>query len=452
MRTVAGLLAAAACFSVLAGSALTAPPIPTPGGGGVIAPPATDDLPTADVATWAAPGAHPAAVGEAIADPVARGRYLVLAGDCKACHTRAGGAPFAGGRPINTPFGAIYTANITPDRETGIGAWSGDEFYRALHHGVGRGGKRLYPAFPFPYFTHMTRADADDIRAYLMTVAPVSYVKPPNRLPFPLNLRFVMAIWDALFFHARTFQPDPARSAEWNRGAYLVQGPGHCGACHTPKNFLGADKEKQRLQGGKLDNWVALNLTGDPRRGLSAWSREDLVEYLRTGRNAQAAASGQMGEVIYFSTSRMSDADLGAIATFLKDLPAPAQPDRGSQPEAVTLRAGEAIYVDTCAACHRAGGDGVPRFFPPLKGDAALQATDPTTIVRIILQGTRSVPTPGTPAPLTMPSFAWKLTDAQIASVATYVRNSWGNAAPPVSPGQVAKLRKRLQLVAQHPS
>ncbi|HEY2356765.1 MAG TPA: cytochrome c [Phenylobacterium sp.] len=430
-------------MSVLGGAAVTAPPAPDPGGGGLAIPRATAQNPTADLPSWGAPtNAEPVAAADAASsDPVARGRYLVDAGDCMACHTNPGGAPFAGARPISTPFGVIFSSNITPDLKTGIGSWSADQFYKALHHGVRRDGARLYPAFPYPHFTHMPRADVEAMRAYLATVPPIEQATPPNRLPFPLNIRFVMRIWNALYFRSDTFQPDPARSPEWNRGAYLVQGPGHCGACHTPTNLLGAETSNRPFEGGKLDDWVALKLTNDQRDGLANWSQAEIVDYLRTGRNAHTTASGSMGEVVYASTSRMSDRDLRAIATYLKVLPGAGPTAATTTPDVATLRAGEAIYVDTCTACHRADGEGSPRLFPPLKGDAALQSKDPTTVVRIILAGARSVPTPGKPTPIAMPSFAWKLDDQEIASVATYVRESWGNAAPAVSATQVARLR-----------
>ncbi|NNM77803.1 cytochrome c [Sphingomonas sp. ID1715] len=416
-----------------------------PGGGAVPIPPANADDVTADVAAWIAPAN---AADQSSPDPVARGRYLAITGDCEACHTTPGGARFAGARPIRTPFGIIYSANMTPDQKTGIGTWTDDEFYRAMHKGIGHGGKNLYPAFPYPYFTHMTRADIDAIRAYLATVPAVDQPKPPNQLPFPFNIRFLLKLWNALFFQAGEFRPDPAKSAVWNRGAYLVWGPGHCGGCHTPKNFLAADRNSRALQGGRLDNWVAVNLTGDPQQGLASWGEADIVEYLRSGRNARASASGSMQEVIYYSTSRMSDADLAAIATYLKDLP-PGAPKSGRKaPSAAAMRAGEAIFTDVCSACHQANGEGVARIFPPLAGDASVQAKDPTTLVRIILEGTRSVSTPVRPTPTAMPAFGWKLDDEAIASVATFVRNSWGNSAPPVSARKVAKLRRQTRSAA----
>ena len=426
------------------------PPVPqdadSPGGGAIGLPPANADDISADAATWGPPqdaAFPPNAPGQLSDDPVARGRYLVDAGDCVSCHTAPGGQPFAGARAIRTPFGIIYSANITPDPKSGIGTWTEADFYRAMHKGIAHGGKNLYPAFPYTYFTHMSRGDVDAIWTYLRTLAPIYQVKPANKLPFPLNIRPLMAIWNALFFRPREFQPNPAMSAEWNRGAYLVWGPGHCGGCHTPKNLLLADRNGHALQGARLNDWVALDLTSDPRRGLASWDKGDIVEYLRSGRNARAAASGAMQEVIYYSTSRMSDSDLAAIATYLKQLP-PRRHVRGFQPpQEAAMRAGEAIYVDTCAACHGGNGEGQPRYFPPLAGDAPVQSHDPTTIVRIILAGSRAVPTPAAPSAPGMPAFDWKLDDQEVASVATYVRNAWGNSAPGVSSRTVAKLRRR---------
>jgi mono/diheme cytochrome c family protein len=427
------------------------PPVPqgaySAGGGAIGLPPANADDLTADAVAWGPPAdaaAPPDAAGQLSGDPVARGRYLVDAGDCQACHTAPGGQPFAGARAIRTPFGIIYSPNITPDVRTGIGAWSEADFYRAMHKGIAHGGKNLYPAFPYTYFTHMSRTDVDAVFAYLRTLPATYQAKPANKLPFPLNVRPLMAIWNALFFRPGEFRTNPAMSAQWNRGAYLVWGPGHCGGCHTPKNLLLADRNGHALQGAKLNDWVALDLTGDPRRGLASWTSGDVVEFLRSGRNAHAAASGSMQEVIYYSTSRMSDFDLLAIATYLKELP-PRRHVKGFAPPSVdAMRAGEAIYVDSCSACHGGSGEGQPRYFPPLAGDASVQARDPTTIVRIILAGSRSVPTPAAPSTPAMPAFAWKLSDDEVASVATFVRNSWGNRAPAVQRAGVAKLRKRL--------
>src|ERR1700722_51141 len=378
-----------------------------------------------------------------------RGQYLVAAGDCLSCHLREGGEPFAGGLGLNTPFGAIYTSNITPDRQTGIGAWTGDQFYRAMHDGKGAHGENLYPAFPYPWFRRASRADDDAIFAYLMTVPAVSYTPPQNNLPFPFNIRGSVGAWNLLFLDGHDFQSDPGRSAEWNRGAYLVKGLGHCGACHTPKNSFGADKSKQEFHGGKLDNWVAPDLTGNSRMGLGDWSVEDIVEFLATGRNPRAAAGGAMAEVITYSTSLLNDADRRAIAVYLKSQPASAA-ITVSTPDSGAMRRGAEIYSDACSSCHLENGVGQPRVFPPLGKDAMLQQSDPTGLEHVILGGTRIGISASRPSPLSMPSFAWKLTDQEIADVSTFIRNSWGNRAAQVSASDVRDLRKKLDLQTVH--
>ena len=383
------------------------------------------------------PAQTPAAQGE-----VDRGHYLVTLGDCAACHTKPGGAAFAGGLPIQTPFGTLLTANITPDK-SGIGDWTPDQFYRALHTGVDDEGKHLYPAFPYNYYTRVTRPDSDAIFAYLRTLRPVDYDPARNQLPFPLNIRGLMGVWNWLFFKPGEFKPDPAKSAEWNRGAYLVEALGHCGACHTPSNMFGAPRQQQHLQGGAFGQWFAPDLSANTRKGLGSWSREDLIEFLKTGGNAHASASAEMGLVVADSTSQMTDADLGAIATYLTGQPA-SPPARAASVSPAVMRQGQAIFVDACSACHRMRGDGVPRFFPPLKGDANLQQSDPKTVLHFILTGVKTTPTAARPTGLAMPAYAWKLNDDQIAAVASYIRNAWGNAAPEVTAGQVASLRRKL--------
>ena len=308
---------------------------------------------------------------------------------------------------------------------------------------------RLYPAFPYPWFTKVSRADSDAILAYLKTTPSADYNPPANRLPFPLNIRFMIRGWNLLFFKPAAFQPDSARSAQWNRGAYLVNGLGHCSACHTPKNLLGADRRGQFLRGGELDNWVAPDLTGDPRTGLGAWSTPDVVEYLKTGRNARAAAAGSMAEVVSYSTSLMTDADLEAVAVYLKTLAA-SPPVTVTDPDGAAMKRGEAIYSDACASCHLQDGVGQPRFFPPLRGDTMAQQTNPDGLIHLILAGGRTAPSPSRPTPLSMPSFAWKLDDQQIADAATYIRNSWGARAPAVRPDQVSSMRGKLDLKTSH--
>jgi mono/diheme cytochrome c family protein len=383
------------------------------------------------------------------AQQLRRGQALTIAGDCMSCHLRDGGQPFAGGLGLKTPFGVIYSANITPDRDTGIGAWTSDQFYRAMHNGVGANGENLYPAFPYPWFSRATRADDDAIFAYLKTLPAVSYSPPANRLPFPLNIRFMVKFWNLLFFRPHDFQADQAQTAEWNRGAYLVTGLGHCGGCHTPINFLGAAKTDRAFQGGDLDNWVAPDLTANARTGLGGWSVDDITEYLRTGRNARAGAGGSMADVVSYSTSLMTDQDRHDIAVYLKSQS--ASPDDGTPaPEPGAMRRGAAIYSDACASCHLEDGVGQPRFFPPLGHDAMLQQADPVGLEHLILAGGRIGPTAERPSPLTMPSFAWKLTDDEIADVSTYIRNSWGNRATPVPASKVGDLRRRLGLRTVH--
>jgi mono/diheme cytochrome c family protein len=386
-------------------------------------------------------------------DQIERGRYLVILGDCVACHMspsgeKTGSQGFVGGRPIETPFGLIATPNITPDRETGIGTWSSDEFFRAMHEGVRPDGARLYPAFPYNYFTRMPRADTDAIYAYLGTLAPVTNRVDRNTLPFPFNIRASMLAWNALFFRPGEFRPDPARSAEWNRGAYIVEGPGHCGACHTPKNRLGGDRDSQHLAGGPLQGWFAASLTGDERTGLGAWSTDEIVEYLRTGRNARSAASGPMAEVVEYSTALMTEPDLRAIATYLREPASQVAAPRGRAPitaEDARMKMGEAIYLDRCMACHTRSGEGVPNLFPRLAGSQVVQQEGSETVLRVVLQGVRAAYTPHAPTSPAMPAFGWRLNDDQAAAVTTYIRNAWGNAAPAVAPADAARMRGLLR-------
>ena len=377
---------------------------------------------------------------------IERGRYLATLADCGACHTRPGGQPFAGGLALQTPFGTLVTPNITPDRDTGIGAMTDSEFLATLHDGRGQGGERLYPAMPYPAYTKMSDDDVLAIRAYLATVTPVDNPVVANQLPFPFNIRLSMLAWNALNFTPGRYQPNPRKSAEWNRGAYIVEGAAHCGTCHTPKTLLGGDKTDQALSGAVLQGWFAPDITGDSRKGIGGWSKDDLVQYLKTGANDLTLASGPMAEAVTHSTSRMTDDDIAAIATYLKDS------DRGgsaAKPAPVAasdnaMRAGAAIYKDSCAACHRDAGTGEPHLFPRLASSAQVQSDDPTTLVRVVLQGTRAASTQPMPTAPAMPAFDWRLNDAQVAAVLTYVRNSWGNAAAPVSPGVVASQRTSL--------
>jgi mono/diheme cytochrome c family protein len=388
---------------------------------------------------------RPIADASANAAQLRLGQYLVRVGDCASCHTRDGGSFLSGGFALNTPFGKIYSTNLTSDPETGVGAFTPETFYAALHDGTGSDGQPLYPAMPYPYMTRVTREDSDAMLAFLKTVPPVHERRPENELSFPFNIRSLVRGWNLMFFHAGEFKPDAARSAEWNRGAYLVEGLGHCGACHTPKNALAADSADRPLQGGTLDNGVAPDLTANPRTGLGNWASEDIVEYLRTGRNAFANAGSMMAEVVTYSTSLLSDADLHAISVYLKERPA-SDDAASAGAEAAAIKRGAAVYIDACTGCHAEDGTGEPRFFPPLRRNAVAQQNDSTGLLHIILAGDRTATTATRPSPLTMPAFAWKLDDQQTADLATYLRNSWGNRASVVSAQQVAEMRKRLLL------
>ncbi|HEV6968269.1 cytochrome c [Roseateles sp.] len=381
---------------------------------------------------------------------VEHGRYLAAVGDCVACHTAQGGVRFAGGRPVPTPFGTLLSANLTPDVETGIGRYTADTFYRALHEGIDHDGRHLYPAFPYNYYTRISRADADALFAYFRSLAPVQHAVDRNQLRFPFNIRGLMAVWNWMYLDTGTYRSDPARSPLWNRGAYLVEGLGHCQACHTPRNSLGGAKKDEAFQGGRFGDWFAPDITPNRRRGIGGWDRATLTEFLRDGRNVHSAASGEMGEVVAFSTSQMTDGDLAAVADYLGSLPASPE-GTVTGPSAAVMNQGEAIWQDSCSACHRMQGQGVPRVFPPLKGNPNVQQSDPTTVLHFVLAGTRRVPTAHAPTPLAMPAFDWKLSDGQIAAVATYVRNSWGNAALGVQASDVAELRARLATGRRHP-
>lgn len=376
---------------------------------------------------------------------IRHGRYLVKAGDCAACHTADGGKPFAGGRAVPTPFGIIYSTNITPDEDTGIGKWNDADFYRAMHYGVDRAGNHLYPAFPYPWYTKITPADVHDIKSYLDTLQPVRQVNRSTKLPWPMNQRGTMALWNKMYFDPGTFVPDPKQSEQWNRGAYLVRGLEHCGACHTDKNFAGAPNKDKPLQGGFGENAFAPSLTGGKRDGLGAWSVAEIVEYLKTGSNEKSSAAGPMAEVVSQSTQYLSDDDLTAIATFLKSAPAGKEDDKSNNADANVMKRGEETYVDNCSACHMDAGRGLAHAFPPLQGSSAVQAAKPDTLIRVVLGGAAIPSTTSKPTGMQMPEFATKLDDAQIAAVVTYIRNAWGNHASSVDADAITDMRKQMK-------
>jgi|SRR5215472_2881482 len=375
-------------------------------------------------------------------DMIARGKALVDAGGCTGCHTADPAKPFAGGLKIDTAFGAIYTPNLTPDHDTGLGTWSEQDFYRALRSGIAPDGSRYYPIFPYPYFAKLTRDDIFAIRAYLTTLTPYANKAPPPELRFPLNFRVVMRLWDYLFFRPGILEPDQRKGTDWNRGRYLVEALGHCGACHTPKNVFGADRRNRSFTGGAVEGWFAPRLDAAERSGLQSWKVDDIVAYLQSGRNQKSHAGGPMADVVASSTSKMSDADVHAIAVYLKSLPpGPSEPVVSPPPESA-MASGKEIYDHYCIACHEADGSSSPGVYPPLNGNALLQSADPSSTLRIILDGAQTMTTPRAPNTGHMPAYARDLNDREIADVTNYIRNSFGNAAPQVTAGQVKKARQ----------
>jgi len=398
---------------------------------------------------------------------VEEGRYLAIAGDCVACHTRAHGEPFSGGRPLYTPFGVLYSANITTDPKTGIGAWSEPQFERALREGIAADGTHLYPAFPYTAYTKLTDHDVHAIYAYLRSLKPVNYAPPRNKMPFPFSVRALLGGWNMMFFDAGRYSPNPSRSAEWNRGAYLTQALGHCGACHSPRNFFGGERTSEALTGGEyLDEiadevvndkitpmdestvrpWSAANLTPS-LSGLGAWSLDAIAAYLKTGHSERAAAFGPMSEVIGKSTSQLTDQDIHAIAVYLKSLP-PATQGTPRKPAADALKSGEIVYTTRCGDCHLPTGLGMPRVAnadasktaPPLAGNAVLQAPNPATLINVILYGAHEAAlTDGSWPKMSGFELSVGLNDEQIAALCTYVRSSWGNQAGAVDAAAVAK-------------
>jgi len=382
------------------------------------------------------------------ADPAAqlhRGRYLAQIGNCMGCHTTQGGKAYAGGTPIPTPFGTLYGPNITPDAQTGIGGWTPDDFWRALHNGKSRDGTLLYPAFPYPDYTHISRADADALYAYLRTVEAVKQPSRAHELRFPYNQRPLLAIWRALYFTPGVLDDAAARPAQWNRGRYLVQGLGHCAACHAPRNSLGATENGADLGGGMIPvlDWYAPPLSGAPATGLGNWSAADIAALLRTGMAAQSTASGPMAEVVLGSTQHLSADDALAIGAYLKSLP-PAKPagQHAQAPASAALEAGAKLYGHYCAQCHQASGTGSPGAWPPLAGNPTVTAASPVNAIRMVLDGGFGPATADHPQPHGMPPFGQTLGDNDVALLISYIRGSWGNAAGAVTSLEVKRARE----------
>lgn len=375
---------------------------------------------------------------------VEQGAYLARAGNCAGCHTARGGAPFAGGHGIATPFGTVVSRNLTPDPATGLGDWSADDFWRALHNGRSRNGRLLYPACPYPNFTLVTREDADAIFAFLRRQPAVTQPNQAHALRFPYDRQAALAVWRALYFRPGVFEPQAERPADWNRGAYLARGLGHCEACHAARNALGATRGANELGGGPvpLQQWYAPSLASADEAGVATWSRDELVALLQTGTSAQGSVLGPMAQVVFRSTQHLHPADLQAMAVFLQALPPADAPVPAAAPPApAAMERGAAVYEDRCAGCHGAQGQGAPGAYPPLAGSRRLQWPVPTNIVRVIIAGGFPPATKGHPRPYGMPPFGPSLSNAEIADVATFIRNSWGNRAGAVSELDVVRAR-----------
>jgi len=385
---------------------------------------------------------------------IARGAYLARAGDCIGCHTARGGAAYAGGRALDTPFGRLYGPNLTPDMATGLGAWSADDFWNALHNGIGRDGRLLYPAFPYTHTTRVPRDDADALYAWLRTLAPVHQPNRPHALRFPYDSQLALAGWRLLYFRPGVHADDQSRPPEWNRGAYLVEGLGHCSACHSTRNLLGGSGGG--LSGGLIpvSGWYAPSLTSSREAGLGQWEVPHIVQLLRTGVSPQGAVFGPMAEVVGQSLQHLSEPDLRAMAVYLKSLPTTQEPlPPAAPPNEAVMKLGSQLYDKHCADCHGADGRGMATggstgsgagsraVYPPLAGNRALTMAEPVNAIRIVLSGGFPPSTAGNPQPYGMPPFSPVLNDAEAAAVVSYVRASWGNAAPEVTAAQVNRYR-----------
>ena len=391
-------------------------------------------------------------------DLIKRGAYLAKAADCIACHSAPAGKPFAGGLPMTTPMGKIFTTNITPDPQTGIGRYTEAEFFRAVREGVAKDGRNLYPAMPYPSYAKVSDGDMRALYAYFMHgVEPVRRPNRESEIGWPMNMRWPLKVWNLVFLDKTVYQPKTAQDAVWNRGAYLVQGLGHCGACHTPRgagmNEKALDESGHAfLSGAALEGWFASNLAGDHNTGLGRWSVQDLRGFLKTGANAHSTAFGSMTDVINHSTQYLSDSDLNAMAVYLKSLP-PARSDDGpayafnpkTTVSVLTRPAGNrgaTLYTTYCLHCHGADGRGVAPYLAPLAGNPNLLEKDPSSLVNVVLNGSGQLVIDGVPAPYPMPSYRTVLNDQDIADVLTFTRHSWSNHQEPVAASDVQKMRK----------
>jgi mono/diheme cytochrome c family protein len=381
---------------------------------------------------------------------VEQGAYCARAADCSACHTSKKEAPFSGGLLFSISVGKIYSTNISPDSETGIGRYSFEQFEKALRNGVARDGHRLFPAMPYPSYAKISNQDMTALYAFFMHgVAPVHRRNKPAKLNWLLGGRCGMSDWDALYLKKVEFVADSNKAKSWNRGAYLVQSLGHCGDCHSPHGILGnslADKagqSKKYLSGGFVDNWYSSPLDEEPVTGLAAWSENDIAGFLKTGRTGRVSAIGVMADVIVNSTQYLADSDLASVATYLKSLP-PFKTDRSKHGNSKT--AGSEVYFDNCNYCHASNGTGANNTIPNLVHNEAVNAENPASLIRIVLEGSRMSPRQSDTATLSMPALGEMLTDEKVANALTFVRSSWGNCAQPVSRWRVHRMRRTLHI------
>jgi mono/diheme cytochrome c family protein len=386
---------------------------------------------------------------------IAQGEYLALAGNCIGCHTARGGAAYAGGRVIQSEFGDFVAPNITSDKDTGIGNWTADDFWRALHNGKSKNGRMLYPAFPYLNYSTLTRADTDAMFAYFKTVTAVQSANQPHNLRFPYNQRFLLAFWRALYFRPAVYQQQPQQTVVWNRGAYLVNGLAHCSACHSSRNALGANGGIQDLSGGELAmiNWYAPSLVSKQEAGMAHVPASQIQALLRSGVSDKAAVFGPMAEVVTGSLQYLSEADISAMSTYLQALPqtkivaldmldqALAAPTAGKEEMARIMAQGANLYKSHCSDCHAEDGSGVAGIYPALKGNRNLQMHNVANPLRIILAGGFAPATKANPRPYGMPPFGPVLSDDEVALVLNYIRNAWGNQGAVISAAVVNPYR-----------
>ncbi|OVZ91612.1 gluconate 2-dehydrogenase [Yersinia frederiksenii] len=392
------------------------------------------------------------------ADLIARGEYLTKAADCVACHTTKDGKPFAGGLAFKTPMGTLYSPNITPDKATGIGSWTDEEFLRALHEGKGKNGENLYPAFPYTSYTLLKDDDVKAIKAYLFSLPAVHQPNRENDMPFPFNQRWGLWFWNLVNFDGQRFEPDSSKDAQWNQGAYFVEALGHCGECHTPRNITMGMKDSKAYAGTEIDGWTAFNITSDPHAGIGGWSQEQIVQYLRSGHvDGKAQAAGPMAEVIENSTRHLTDSDLNAMAVYLRTLK-PLNPDdetksrsdwgqpatsvntlRGMPFTADNNTEGARLYLGNCASCHGFTGGGVQDgYYPSLMKNSVVGASAPNNLINVILHGVSRKTNDGA---VFMPGFANTLTDEQVVSLSNYLLQQFGQPALNIKADDVKTLR-----------